>query len=113
LQRLYPDFDERNYGYNAMMKFITEATKFKIVKQGTTILVVRGGQGAPRNMETNVQQYIIRKAEQNIKLEILGQQLHEHFPDFKYKDYGYARLSRYVSSIEGVQIDSNNIVSKQ
>lgn len=113
LQRLYPDFDERNYGYNAMMKFITEATKFKIVKQGSTILVVRGGQGTSGNMEENVQQYIIRKAEQTIKLEILGQQLHEHFPDFKYKDYGYARLSRYVSSIEGVQIDSNNIVTRQ
>ncbi len=113
LQRLYPDFDERNYGYNAMMKFITEATKFKIVKQGTTILVVRGGQEVPVNVEANVQQYIIRKAEQNIKLEILGQQLHEHFPDFKYKDYGYARLSRYVSSIEGVQIDGNNIVTRQ
>ncbi|MBO5281793.1 MAG: NYN domain-containing protein [Lachnospiraceae bacterium] len=113
LQRLYPDFDERNYGYNAMMKFITEATKFKIVKQGSTILVVRGGQGNSVNVEENVQQYIIRKAEQTIKLEILGQQLHEHFPDFKYKDYGYARLSRYVSSIEGVQIDSNNIVTRQ
>lgn len=113
LQRLYPDFDERNYGYNAMMKFITEATKFKIVKQGSTILVVRGGQGTSVNVEESVQQYIIRKAEQTIKLEILGQQLHEHFPDFKYKDYGYARLSRYVSSIEGVQIDSNNIVSRQ
>lgn len=113
LQRLYPDFDERNYGYNAMMKFITEATKFKIVKQGSTILVVRGGQGTSGNVEESVQQYIIRKAEQTIKLEILGQQLHEHFPDFKYKDYGYARLSRYVSSIEGVQIDSNNIVSRQ
>lgn len=113
LQRLYPDFDERNYGYNAMMKFITEATKFKIVKQGSTILVVRGGQGTSVNVEESVQQYIIRKAEQTIKLEILGQQLHEHFPDFKYKDYGYARLSRYVSSIEGVQIDGNNIVSRQ
>ncbi len=113
LQRLYPDFDERNYGYNAMMKFITEATRFKIVKQGSTILVVRGGQGGSGNVEESVQQYIIRKAEQTIKLEILGQQLHEHFPDFKYKDYGYARLSRYVSSIEGVQIDSNNIVSTQ
>lgn len=113
LQRLYPDFDERNYGYNSMMKFITEATKFRIAKQGTTILVVRGGQGVPVNMETNVQQFIIRRAEQHIKLEILGQQLHEHFPDFKYKDYGYARLSRYVSSIEGVQIDGNNIVFRQ
>ncbi len=83
------------------------------MKQSCRSLVVRGVQSAPVNMEANVQQYILRKAEHTIKLEILGQQLHEHFPHYRYKDYGYAWLSRYVSSIEGVQIDGNNIGSRQ
>lgn len=112
LQRLYPDFDERNYGYNAMLKFITEATKFEIVKKGSTILIARSKEDSRDDAEAVVRQYIIDKAKNTIDLGTLGTQLHEKFPDFKYKDYGYSRLSKYLSSIAEISVNNRNIISK-
>lgn len=113
LQRLYPDFDERNYGYNAMMKFITEATKFDIVKKGSTILVARSKADSPDTSEETVRQYIIDRAQGGIELGTLGTQLHEKFPDFKYKDHGYARLSKYLSSIQEIRVHNRNITARE
>ena len=41
LQRLFPDFDERNYGYSSMRTFIEEATKFETMQKGTAICILR------------------------------------------------------------------------
>lgn len=115
LQKLYPDFDERNYGYNSMMKFITEATKFEIIKNGSSIHVVCSKRDNPKDTDKKVRQYILQRAETSIELGVLGNNIHEKFPEFKYKDYGYSRLSKYVSSIKGIQISNDknkNIVSK-
>ncbi len=109
LQRLFPDFDERNYGYNSMTKFITEATKFEVASKGTAFYVKRSKDVAP-NMESEVRAFIVEHAKDSIDLALLGNMIVANYPDFKYKSFGYARLSSYVGAIDQVKI-SNNIVS--
>ncbi len=109
LQRLYPDFDERNYGYNSMSKFITEATRFEIDSIGTATYVKRS-KDASVKIESKVRAFIIEHAKENIDLALLGNMIVANYPEFKYKAYGYARLSSYVGAIDQVKV-SNNIVS--
>ena len=46
-----------------------------------------------------------------VELGTLGRMIASEFPDFKYKDYGYARLSKYVSSVPGVHIENNLVTA--
>lgn len=115
LQRKYSDFDERNYGYNSMKKFIQEATKFKIVQSRSVVTVSRGNDNSTqiKDLEAEVRDYIKKLACENHEIELgrLGRVLIEKYPDFKHKEYGYSRLSAYVKSIEGLSVNSKNRVT--
>lgn len=111
LQRLFPDFDERNYGYSSMRKFITEATKFKTTQRGTAIFVMRDTEHGLYT-EDQVRRFVLDAAATEVEMGVLGRMICDRFPDFKYKDLGYSRLSQYVRGIRGVRIDSN-VVSLQ
>ena len=112
LQRRYNDFDERNYGYNSMKKFVQEATKFKIVQNGSVTTVVRDNDKYIEDISVEVEIYIkmLADSENGIELGSLGQKIKQKYADFKYKDLGYSRLSSYVKSIEGITVGKNNIV---
>ena len=109
LQRLFPDFDERNYGYSSMRKFITEATKFETMQKGSTIYILRSSDHGS-DVEDQVRAFVLSAAGRSVELGTLGRLIAEQYPDFKYKDYGYAQLSKYVSGIPGIRIE-NNIVT--
>ena len=113
LQKKYSDFDERNYGYNSMKKFIQEATKFKVKQNNTTVIVVRDNDHNEeiKDMNQIVEEYIRQLANKGIELGALGNRIKENYPSFKYKDLGYSRLSAYVKSIEGLNVSSKNKVT--
>jgi len=52
----------------------------------------------------SVEAYIIERAGKNIELGVLGKELQKKFPSFKYKELGYSKLSKYVQSVNGVDI---------
>ena len=110
LQRLFPDFDERNYGYSSMRTFIEEATKFETLQKGTTIYILRSSDHG-ENVEEQVRRFVQKAAAGTVELGTLGRMIASEFPDFKYKDYGYARLSKYVSSVPGVHIENNLVTA--
>lgn len=107
IQRLYPDFDERNYGYTSFKKFIEEeATKFKIIQEERNSYIVRKNSGSNINLEQKVLEYIKSRAKSDVSLGALGKELRGQFPQFKYKDFGYSSLSKYISSLDGIEIDT-------
>lgn len=111
LQRLYPDFDERNYGYSSMRKFISEATKFETMQRGSTIYVMRDLERGSCT-EDEVRRFVLEAAGKEVEMGVLGRMICERFPDFKYKELGYSRLTQYVRGIREVRVD-NNVVSLQ
>ena len=110
LQRLFPDFDERNYGYSSMRTFIEEATKFETMQKGTAICILRSSDHG-KDIEKEVEKFVQKAAASTVELGTLGRMIATEYPDFKYKDYGYARLSKYVSSVPGVQIENNLVTA--
>lgn len=108
LQRLFPDFDERNYGYSSMRKFITEATKFDTVQKGTAIYVMRSSDH-DMDVEKAVRDFVLEVTKEPVEMGTLGRMIAEQYPEFKYKEYGYARLSKYVSGIPQVKVENNMV----
>ena len=107
LQREYADFDERNYGYSLFRKFIEEDTKFVVGKNGSTAYITRKTSDKKQDSISSVEAFILDKAKNRIEIAVLGQELSKKFPNFKYKDLGYSKLSKYVQSINGVQISKS------
>jgi hypothetical protein len=62
--------------------------------------------------EDQVRQFVLDVARHEVEMGVLGRMICERFPDFKYKDLGYSRLTQYVRGIHEVRID-NNVVSLQ
>lgn len=111
LQREFVDFDERNYGYSLFRKFIEEDTKYIVEVNGSTAYITRKNTDKKTDGNTDVERFIIDKATRNTELAALGKELMRKFPHFKYKELGYSKLSKYIQSIEGVDLKQDGIKS--
>lgn len=108
LQREFPDFDERNYGYSLFRKFIEEETKYQVVVEGSTAFIRRKNQEKKSESEDDVATFVIKCAKTNMDLGRLGTEIHNKYPNFKLKELGYSKLSKYVQSIPGVALKTKN-----
>ena len=101
LQREFADFDERNYGYSLFRKFVEDETKFEVKQKGSSAYIVRKHQ---EKKHDSIEKYVIDKAQHKPELGDLGREIHTKFPNFKHKDLGYSKLSKYIESIPQVKI---------
>lgn len=100
LQLRYPGFDEKDYGYKTIRELIDNETKFEVYQDGKHTYVVSGR----KNVELeNVCRFIIdvfpKKVIGQHEVGALGRKLHNQFPEFHYKDYGYKKLSSFLEEI--------------
>lgn len=103
IQRLYKDFDERNYGYSSMTKLVKELKDFVVTQERSTVYVSLSGLDSN---EKSVEDYIKEMVKKSpIDLGRLGQMIHAQFPDFDVKSYGYSQLGTFVQSIEGIVVE--------
>ncbi len=103
IQREYADFDERNYGYTLFRKFIEEETRFQVQQNGSTAYIVRKQAVVDEKI---ISDYVITLAKGKMELGAVGRNIHNQFPEFKYKELGYSKLSKYISSIPQVKIEA-------
>lgn len=105
LQKKYSDFDVRNYGYSSLSTFIADMNSFSMTKQNTTFTVQRK---ADNSVKEQLIAYIVATAKaagtEGVDLSLLGQKLHEKFPKFKVKEFGYATLGKFMSALPQVAI---------
>lgn len=106
LQREYADFDERNYGYSLYRKFIEEDTKFVVVKKEKSTYITRKNQD--NKTDNGIEAFILECAKQKTDIATLGKEIKNRYPNFKYKDLGYSKLSKYIQSIKGVKISEKD-----
>lgn len=110
LQKIYSDFDERNYGYNSMTTFIRDMKEFSLEIEKTAVYVKREKQATGREEVEDFIIHIVRKSATDLGR--LGQLVHEKFSDFSHKDFGYSQFGRFVGNISNVviveQSDSEN-----
>lgn len=110
IQRLYKDFDERNYGYSSMTKFINELDDFGVTQEGNSRYVTLNESNCN---EASIKKYIIELVKKSpVELGRLGQQIHNNFPGFNVKQYGYSQLGKFIQSIDGLLVENSKKNSK-
>lgn len=102
IQRVHPDFDERNYGYNSMTTFVRDMNEFEVKTENSSVYVERKKQNYTREEVESFIVDIVKKSE--VDLAKLGQKVHNKFADFNHKDFGYSQFVRFVSNIPGTSI---------
>lgn len=102
IQRLYKDFDERNYGYSSMSKLVQALQDFELTLERSTVYVSLKHE---TSNESNIEGYIrdVLKKEP-VELGKLGRMLHSEFPGFELKKYGYSQLGTFLRNIEGITV---------
>ncbi len=108
LQKKYSDFDVRNYGYSSLSTFISELPNFNLKKTNSTVIVeAREDQDLKDRVTRYVIELVKKGDERGIELGLLGQKIHQKFPNFNEKEYGYSTLSKFINSIQELQIDTS------
>ncbi len=104
IQRLYKDFDERNYGYSSMSKLVQALQDFELIQERSTVYVSLKHENFN---ESNIEDYI-KDVLQGGPMELghLGRMIHSNFPGFELKKYGYSQLGTFVGSIEGIAVET-------
>ncbi|MDO5383138.1 MAG: NYN domain-containing protein [Eubacteriales bacterium] len=106
LQKKYSDFDVRNYGYSSLSTFINEMDSFEMKKVNNTVLVRLKEDD---NIKAQVKDYVIESVrnskDSGVALGVMGQRIHNKYPKFKVKEYGYSTLSKFISGIKELTIE--------
>lgn len=103
IQRLYKDFDERNYGYSSMSKLVQALRDFELTQERSTVYVSLKHE---TSNESNIEVYIKDVLSNGpIELGNLGRMIHSTFPGFELKKYGYSQLGTFLRNIEGITVE--------
>lgn len=105
IQRLYKDFDERNYGYNSMTKFVSNMEEFSVSQKGSTVYVsINRADLNEKKIENFIRENVKKGA---MDLGHLGRKIHTEYPDFDVKSFGYSQLGTFIQSIDGIIVEKN------
>jgi hypothetical protein len=110
LNRQFPDFDVRNYGYSKLSVLIREKrTRGKVVdKRGAYCVALKNN--LDRNeLSKEVVSIIKGKGGEVENLSEVLNELKSRHKHFSLKDYGFSRISSLLRSIEGVTVDGNKV----
>lgn len=108
LVKKYPDFDVRKYGYSLLSKFLEEITVLELEKKDSTIMVSLKENGESKN---EIIQYIKEEVQKSTKrgadIGKLSNNVRNKYKNFNLKDYGYSQFSKFLQSIDGIEVREN------
>ncbi len=102
----YPDFDTRDYGYSTLSKMIEELSGFELVKKGTAYYVSLKETESKGDVYAYARTLILKNGKEGMDIGDLSNQIHQKFPAFTPKSYGYSQFQKFVSSIPGAKLHS-------
>ena len=105
----YPDFDVRNYGYSLLSKFLEEAQGFKLKKVNSTVTVsLRNKEESKELIQKFVKETVQKSGKRGISIAALSNQVYAEYKDLNVKEYGYSKFSKFVQSIDGIELKNMN-----
>lgn len=106
LVKKYSDFDVRNYGYSSLSKFMEEMSDTVVLsKKNSTIFVgLTDDKDKKSDIEQAICQIVRTAGKDGVDLAALGHKVHQKFPEFKVKEYGYSSFQKYVSQINHIEL---------
>ena len=110
LSNKYPDFDVRNFGYSYLSKFIEEQSRFRVSRNGTTVMVrLADNKGSKDAVISFIEKTVRENRRTGVGLSELSNMVRAEFPDFSLKDYGYSQFYKFIQSIPALDVKGDGI----
>lgn len=113
LQKRYPDFDTRNYGYSKFSIFLKTFDFLSMEHIGTSINVFLNVPEADNGMEKRIVEMVRSHGDKGINLGSLNSDIKNEFPDFNPKEYGFSKFEQYIRSLEGLEVKNTTPLNKK
>lgn len=106
LVTIYPDFDVRSFGYSQLSKFLESFDNLKVERRDNLVRVsLLESSESKEEVETFIEQEVAKRGDDGLALSVLGDLIHDRFPNFNVKDYGYSKLSKFIRhGVKAVEI---------
>jgi hypothetical protein len=112
LSNKYSDFDVRNYGYSSLSRFLDEMPRFDLTRQDNDYFIAMNEPDSSKEMVASfIRKTIEETPHKAMGLSELGSAVKEAFPGFEQRNYGYAQFSKFVGSLEGIELSRD--ISRQ
>lgn len=106
---IYPDFDVRSFGYSQLSKFLESFDNLQLDRQDSVILVnLKDSHQSNDQVRAFIEGEAMKLGSRGVALSQLGDAIHDRFPTFNVKDYGYSKLSKFVQHVNGVILGEEN-----
>ncbi len=102
----YPDFDTRDYGYSTLSKMVEETEGFELSKKGTAYYVALATTHRKGDVYAFARDIILKNGANGMNISELSNRIHANYPAFSPKAYGYSQFHKFVSSIPGAHLYS-------
>ncbi len=113
LQKRYPDFDTRNYGYSKFSIFLKKFDFLTMEHIGTSINVMLNVPASDTGVESRIVEMVRLHGEKGINLGSLSSDIKNEFPDFNPKEYGYSKFEQYIRSIDALEVKNSTPLNKK
>ena len=105
LVSIYPDFDVRSFGYSQLSKFIESFDNLKLERRDNLVLVsLLESRESMEEVEAFIREEVSKRGDAGLALSILGDFIHDRFPNFNVKDYGYSKLSKFMRHMRSIEV---------
>lgn len=113
LQKRYPDFDTRNYGYSKFSIFLKTFDFLSMEHIGTSINVSLNVSGSVDALENGIVEMVRVHGDKGINLGTLCSEIKNEYPDFNPKEYGFSKFEQYIRSIDRLEVKSVTPLNKK
>lgn len=106
LRNKYPDFDERNYGYTSLSKFLETIPSIRVVRMENNGMSV----GIKENVESKeevtkyIKDLVASQGAKGMGVGEVGNKVHEKYKGFNTKNYGYSKFSKFLQDIPDLEL---------
>ncbi len=105
LVSIYPDFDVRSFGYSQLSKFLESFDNLKLERRDNLVIVeLRESRESKAKVESFIRDEVSKRGNDGLALSILGDLIHDRFPNFNVKDYGFSKLSKFMRGVRNVVV---------
>lgn len=113
LQKRYPDFDTRNYGYSKFSIFLKKFDFLTMEHIGTSITVTLNLPDENEDLATKIVEMVTNHGEKGINMGTLSMEIKNEYPDFTPKEYGFSKFEQYIRSIDGLEVKNITPLNKR
>lgn len=116
LIKIYPDFDEKNYGFNQMNKFLSsfQSLKVETIKTACYVSCKQNEKADASNkeeMDKTTLEIVSKAKGKKIALSLLSQKLIDQ--GFDYSLFGYSKFRKYLQTFKVLDVDNIYVSMKE